>query len=93
MDKNFYELYEMVKDTHCLDCDVSCTEDCVILQILNKIESLSYNDNNSDPFFNDNNCPYCYDKKRKINKEIFYDDGRGGLKIADYCPNCGRKLK
>lgn len=91
MNKDFYEIYEMVKESHCLDCDIPCSDSCSIFKTLTKIEDLSYSSSSSS--FSDENCIYCYDKKRKIDKEIFYDDGRGGLKIADYCPNCGRKLK
>lgn len=37
-------------------------------------------------------CFYCYDNKRKKEKDILYFfDAANNLRACDYCPKCGRK--
>lgn len=35
-------------------------------------------------------CDYCWDKKKKQNKELFFLDKANNLRICFFCPNCGR---
>ena len=37
-------------------------------------------------------CFYCYDNKKKKEKEqLYFFDAANNLKICDFCPKCGRK--
>ena len=38
-------------------------------------------------------CGYCWDKKRKKNKELFFLDAANNMRICNYCPYCGRKYE
>lgn len=89
MDKNFYSLFTLVKQTYCENCvdKKYCNEECGTNDVLNymkHIESITTNGNTEG-------CQVCTDKKGKV-KDIFYDTGRGGLNIAVFCPCCGKKL-
>lgn len=35
-------------------------------------------------------CDYCWDRKKKKNKELFFLDKANNLRICLFCPNCGR---
>lgn len=89
MDKNFYSLFSLVKQTYCDECPdkAYCSKDCgtnYVLSAIENLESISVNGNQEG-------CHICSDKRGKI-KDVFYDTGRGGLGVAEYCPNCGKKL-
>ena len=37
-------------------------------------------------------CPYCWDwKKKKEKEQLYFFDAANNYKICDYCPKCGRK--
>ena len=36
-------------------------------------------------------CGFCWDKKKRKEKELFFLDAANNLRICDYCPSCGRK--
>ena len=38
-------------------------------------------------------CGYCWDKKKKINKELFFLDRANNMRVCSFCPNCGRELR
>lgn len=89
MDKNFYALFDLVKRTYCEDCPdkASCIGNCGTQDILDGIKNLEAIAVGGNP----EGCHICTDKKGKI-KDVFYDTGRGGLGVAEYCPCCGKKL-
>ena len=35
-------------------------------------------------------CGYCWDKKRKKSKELFFLDAANNMRVCNYCPYCGR---
>ena len=35
-------------------------------------------------------CNFCWDKKKKCDKELFFLDKANNLRICSFCPNCGR---
>ena len=88
MNKNVFEIYSYVKNSFCSNCDVEegCDE-CAFSYILNMLENLEHDD--SAP--SQEGCHICLTKQGR-SQEVFYDDGRGGLRIAEYCPLCGRKI-
>lgn len=38
-------------------------------------------------------CPYCWNKKKKQEKELYFFDASNNLRLCRYCPNCGRKYE
>lgn len=89
MDKNLYSLFGLVKETYCDQCidKEYCSKECGTHDVLNFIkylDSIAVNGNTEG-------CQVCTDKKGKT-KDVFYDTGRGGLGVAEYCPCCGKKL-
>ena len=36
-------------------------------------------------------CGFCWDKKKKKNKELFFLDAANNMRVCNFCPNCGRK--
>ena len=38
-------------------------------------------------------CGFCYDKRKKKNKELFFFDQANNLRVCVYCPYCGRFLQ
>ena len=40
---------------------------------------------------NEFGCFYCWDAKRKLEKELYFFDHANNLKLCEYCPKCGRK--
>lgn len=36
-------------------------------------------------------CGFCWDKKRKKEKELFFLDAANNMRICNFCPYCGRK--
>ena len=36
-------------------------------------------------------CGFCWDKRRKNDKELFFLDAANNMRICTYCPSCGRK--
>lgn len=90
MDKNFYSLFTLVKQTYCDDCpdkELYCSRECGTNAVLDGIKQLETMTVNGNP----DGCHICTDKKGKV-KDIFYDTGRGGLNVAEFCPCCGKKL-
>lgn len=35
-------------------------------------------------------CKFCWDRKRKKEKELFFLDAANNMRICNYCPYCGR---
>jgi len=38
-------------------------------------------------------CNFCYDKRKKKNKELFFFDQANNLRVCVYCPYCGRYIQ
>ena len=36
-------------------------------------------------------CGFCWDKKRKRDKELFFLDNANNMRVCNFCPFCGRK--
>lgn len=36
-------------------------------------------------------CGFCWDRKRKKEKELFFLDAANNMRICTFCPSCGRK--
>lgn len=73
-------------DEICQNCESpdQC-HDCLYNDMMKSVAALSSAQN--DVVAQTEPCALC-----KKKKEIFYDDNRGGLAVALYCPNCGRKI-
>ena len=35
-------------------------------------------------------CDFCWDKRKKVSKELFFLDRANNLRLCLFCPNCGR---
>lgn len=85
---------ENIINDYCVGCEDyktnNCTKNCIFNRIKLGLRTLEATEETVSSF-ETSNCTVCRDKKGK-NKEIFFDDGRGGLSVADYCPVCGRKI-
>lgn len=87
MEKQIYSLFNQVKQTWCVGCDGNCV-DCGVSDILNQIKTLDLNTPLNSAT---EKCSYCWDEKKKKDKEIFYFDSANNMRISDFCPACGRK--
>lgn len=87
MDKKIYSVYSSIQNNWCSGCDGDCNS-CFVEELLENVKQL---DSTTDVSNEAEGCFVCLDKKGKT-KEVFYDSGRGGLGVATYCPNCGRKI-
>lgn len=38
-------------------------------------------------------CGFCWDKKKKQEKELFFLDAANNMRVCNYCPYCGRKYE
>ena len=38
-------------------------------------------------------CGFCWDKRKKKSKELFFLDAANNMRLCSYCPSCGRELK
>ena len=38
-------------------------------------------------------CGFCWDKKRKRDKELFFLDAANNMRPCTFCPSCGRKYE
>lgn len=36
-------------------------------------------------------CGFCWDKRKKKEKELFFLDNANNMRLCIYCPSCGRK--
>ena len=36
-------------------------------------------------------CGFCWDRKRKKEKELFFLDAANNMRVCNFCPSCGRK--
>lgn len=66
----------------------NCTSDCIFNRLRTAVKNMDTS--NVVPTF-EGNCNICKAKKGR-KREIFFDDGRGGLAIADFCPSCGKRI-
>lgn len=41
---------------------------------------------------NENECGFCWDRKKQKDKELFFLDAANNMRICIYCPHCGRLL-
>lgn len=85
---------ENVIHEYCVGCEDYKTHNCTINCIFNRVRAALKNldvTSSAVAAMETANCKVCRDKKGR-NKEILFDDGRGGLSIADYCPVCGRHI-
>ena len=54
---------------------------------------------NKQPYYNNKKpqdeyefgCPFCWDLKRRREKDLFFFDQANNFRQCYYCPNCGRK--
>ena len=90
---NYSSIVATVND-YCLGCEFrgtsDCSQNCIFNRILACVKTLEASENTA-VVMETSNCRLCRDKRGKT-KEVFYDDGRGGLSVAEYCPSCGRKI-
>lgn len=38
-------------------------------------------------------CGFCWDKRKKKDKELFFIDAANNMRVCNYCPYCGRKYE
>ncbi len=38
-------------------------------------------------------CGFCWDKKKKKSKELFFLDNANNMRVCNFCPACGRKYE
>lgn len=38
-------------------------------------------------------CGFCWDKRKKKSKELFFLDAANNMRVCNYCPSCGRKYE
>lgn len=89
MNQEIMSILREMEGFYCEGCDLKkeCKKDynydCATRQLMNRITALEFDTNS----YEDEGCFIC-----DSGKDIFFDDGRGGFRVADYCPNCGKKL-
>lgn len=87
------DILNLIKTIQKNVCEVECggikcnNQECYFNFILNELKNISFEQNEEES----QGCFICEDKKNK-KRDVWYDNNRGGLSSADYCPNCGRKL-
>lgn len=87
MDNQIFNIVKTIENMYCSECDLrkECRRndnfDCGTKYLMNMIKNLEFDT------VEEEGCYIC-----EKSRDVFYDDGRGGLKIAEFCPNCGRKL-
>lgn len=93
MKKEYFKLTTDIRTVCCSECDSKdYCNGCSVADIFKQIKVLSNQAENVTVAEEVNEgCYICKDKNNK-SKEVFYDDGRGGFKIAEFCPKCGRQL-
>lgn len=87
MNKDFYGLITKIRNNWCDGCDAGECKTCSVKDVLKQVERLEGMYGNVVAVEPQDGCHIC-----KKNKEIFYDNGRGGFPTATHCPNCGRAL-
>lgn len=86
MEKQVYALFNKVKQNWCNVCDGGECRDCVVSELLTQIKNLEIGEAEISE-----GCAYCWDAKRKKEKEIFFFDAANNMRVSEYCPMCGRK--
>ena len=38
-------------------------------------------------------CGFCWDKRKKQTKELYFLDAANNMRVCTFCPSCGRELK
>ena len=38
-------------------------------------------------------CRFCWDKRKKKAKELFFLDAANNMRVCNYCPYCGRSYE
>ena len=57
---------------------------------------MKYEENNSNEEITmpeEYGCPFCWDKKKQQEKELYFFDHKSNLRLCYFCPNCGRKYQ
>lgn len=92
MKKEYFKLTNDIRNLCCSECDSKeYCKDCGIADVFKQIKNLSNIAEENVVQMEEEGCYICLNKNG-ANKDVFYDSGRGGFKIAEFCPNCGRKL-
>lgn len=47
----------------------------------------------TDPQEEEYGCMFCWDRKKRKNKELFFLDAANNMRICNYCPYCGRSYE
>lgn len=42
------------------------------------------------PVVEEEYCAFCWDKRKRVRKELFFLDKANNMRLCLYCPNCGR---
>lgn len=86
MEKPIYALFNKVRQNWCHTCDSQgeC-KGCMVSELLNDIKSLEIGHSTNE------GCSYCWDDRKNREKEILYFDAANNMRVAEYCPACGRQ--
>ena len=38
-------------------------------------------------------CKFCWDRRKKKNKELFFLDAANNMRVCNFCPYCGREYE
>jgi hypothetical protein len=52
---------------------------------------MNINNNDEKLLTEEIGCGFCWDSKKKKDKELFFLDKANNMRICNYCPSCGRK--
>lgn len=48
---------------------------------------------NSENEFEIIGCGFCWDRKKKRSKELFFLDAANNMRVCNFCPYCGRSYE
>ena len=52
-----------------------------------------YNEPVAQPVEEEYGCRFCWDKRKKKAKELFFLDAANNMRVCNYCPYCGRSYE